>query len=79
MNTPTTGSKQLLDLEVISLNVRGIRDDATRRKFFQYLKKQVSSKGIIFLQETHSTKHIEVSGLMTGMNKDTKNIHIMIM
>ena len=28
-------------------------------KLFQYLKKQVSSKGIIFLQKTHSTKDIE--------------------
>ena len=59
MNTPIIGLKQLLDLEVISLNVRGIRGDAKRRKLFQYLKKQVSSKGIIFLQETHSTKDIE--------------------
>ena len=59
MNTPTTGLKRLLDLKVISLNVRGICGDAKRRKLFQYLKKQFSSKGIIFLQETHSTKDIE--------------------
>ena len=60
MNTPTTGSKKLLDLGVVSLNVRGIRGDAKRRKLFQYLyKNQVSSKGIIFLQETHCTKDIE--------------------
>ena len=59
MNTLTIGLKQLLDLEVISLNVRGIRGDDKRRKLSQYLKKQVSSKGIIFLEETHSTKDKE--------------------
>ena len=58
MNTSTTGSKQLLDLEVISLNIRGTRGNAKRRKLFSILK-QASSKGIIFLQENHSTKDIE--------------------
>ena len=72
MNTPTTGLKQLLDLEVISLNVGGIRGDAKRRKLFQYLKKQVSSKGIIFLQDQIldrfffiPQKKQKVSGLIT--------------
>lgn len=38
--------------KVISLNVRGIRDQAKRRSIFSYLKDQKAS--IYFLQETYS-------------------------
>ena len=40
--------------DVVTLNVRGLRDYTKRKKIFQYLKKQTTSKGIVFLQETHT-------------------------
>ena len=41
--------------DVLSLNTAGIGDNFKRRKLFNYLKKSCSSKGIVLLQETHST------------------------
>ena len=40
--------------DVVTLNVRGLRDYTKRKKISQYLKKQTTSKGIVFLQETHT-------------------------
>ena len=40
--------------DVISLNIRGIGDSNKRCKIFNYMKKNASSSGVIFLQETHS-------------------------
>ena len=40
--------------DVVTLNVRGLRDYKKRKKIFQYLKKQTKSKGMVFLQETHT-------------------------
>ena len=45
--------------EVLSLNTGGIGDSFKQRKVFNYLKKNCSSKGVIFLQETHSVKKNE--------------------
>ena len=42
--------------DVLSPNTAGISDSFKRRKVFNYLKKNCSSKGAIFLQETHSAK-----------------------
>lgn len=44
-------------IEILSLNVRGLRSDAKRRKLFTWIRKQ--SIDVIFLQETHSSKEIE--------------------
>ena len=44
---------------MISLNAQGLRDYTKRRKIFNFMKKHTSSKGIIFLQETHSLKICE--------------------
>ena len=49
----------MADFDLITYNVRGLRDFKKRRKLFNYLKKHSSSQGIIFLQETHSTKDVE--------------------
>ena len=49
----------MADFDLITYNVRGLRDFKKRRKLFNYLKKRSSSQGIIFLQETHSTKEVE--------------------
>ena len=59
MNSPTVGPKQLLDLEVKSIIVRGIRGDAKRRKLLHCLKTGFI-QGVIFLQETHSTEDIKI-------------------
>ena len=45
--------------DVLSLNTAGIGDSFKRRKVFNYLKKNCSSKGVTFLQETHSVKKNE--------------------
>ena len=44
---------------MISLNAQGMRDYTKRRKAFNFMKKHTSSKGIIFVQETHSLKTCE--------------------
>ena len=44
------------EFDVLSLNTAGIGDSFKRRKVFNYLKKNSSSKAVIFLQETHSVK-----------------------
>ena len=42
------------DLELISLNVRGLRDYRKRRTVFNWLKKHTHRNAVILLQETHS-------------------------
>ena len=49
----------MADFDLITYNVRGLRDLKKRRKLFNYLKKHSSKQGFIFLQETHSTKEVE--------------------
>ena len=49
----------MADFDLITDNVRRLRDFKKTRKLFNYLKKYSSSQGIIFLQETHSTKEVE--------------------
>ena len=49
----------MADFDLITYNVRGLRDFKNRRKLFNYLKKHSSKQGIIFLQETRSTKEVE--------------------
>ena len=44
-------------VEIMSLNVRGLRQDLKRKKIFTWLQKQTID--IILLQETHSTIEIE--------------------
>ena len=48
-----------LDFNILSLNVRGLSDHTKRQKIFNYAKKHVSRKGVIFLQETHSVQKDE--------------------
>ena len=47
---------------MISLNSQGLRDYTKRHKVFNFMKKHTSSKGIIFMQETHSHKTCEIHG-----------------
>ena len=48
-----------LNLDIISLNTAGLGDFTKHRKIFNYLKKHVSRKGIVFLQETRSVRKDE--------------------
>ena len=48
-----------LNLDIISVNTAGLGDFTKHRKIFNYLKKHVSGKGTVFLQEAHSVKKNE--------------------
>ena len=45
--------------DILSLNVRGIRNDTKRNKIFDWLKNHTSNQAVVFLQETHSTSDVE--------------------
>ena len=45
-----------LNIDIISLYTAGLGDYTKRRKIFNYLKEQVSCKGVIFLHKTHSVQ-----------------------
>ena len=47
-----------VNLKLLSVNVRGLRDRVKRKKIFQWCK---MSANMIFLQETFSTEDIEYS------------------
>ena len=52
------------DFNFLSNNVKGLRSSKKRLKLFQFFKNKISSKGILFLQETHSWKVTEKNGVM---------------
>ena len=56
---PKIGLFKDLNFDMISLNAQGLRDYTKRRKVFNFMQKHTSSKGIIFMQETHSPKTCE--------------------
>ena len=45
--------------ELITLNVRGLREFKKRRRNFNWIKKHTSKESIMLLQETHSDEKIE--------------------
>ena len=47
------------NFELITLNVRGLRDFKKRRKIFNWIKKHTSKESIMLLQETHSDEKVE--------------------
>lgn len=47
----------LSNINVVSFNVNGLRNQAKRRKIFNYLKN--ASSHVVLLQETHSTPEVE--------------------
>ena len=47
------------DLELISVNARGLRDYRKLRTVFNWLKKHTHKNAVILLQETHSMKGSE--------------------
>ena len=50
------------NFDAISLNTRGLGNFIKRKKIFNYVKKHVSRRGIILLQETHSVEKDEKCG-----------------
>ena len=47
------------DFNFLSNNVRGLQSSKKRLKLFQFFKNKISPKGILFLQEAHSSKNME--------------------
>ena len=48
-----------LNFNFLSNNVNGLQSSKKRRKLFEYFKSKIGPKGIIFLQEVHSTVNSE--------------------
>ena len=44
------------DFNFLSNNFKGLQSSKQQLKLFQYFKNKISLKGILFLQETHSSK-----------------------
>ena len=55
------------DFNFLSNNVKGLQSSKKRLKLFQYFKNKISPKGILFLQETHSSKVTEKHGVINLM------------
>ena len=49
----------MAEFDIISFNVKGLRDYKKRRKIFNYAEKHTTRNGIVFFQETHSSREIE--------------------
>ena len=50
--------QEILEYDILSLNVRGLRDQLKRRSIFSYLKDQMAK--FHFLQETYSNPNDEI-------------------
>ena len=48
-------STNQLNSNFLSNNVKGLQSTKKRLKLFNFLKNKIGSKGILFLQETHSS------------------------
>ena len=59
VNPELIGSNIMFD--ILYLTVRGTREKTKRINIFSWVRSYVSDKGVIMLQETHSTKDLENS------------------
>ena len=48
-----------INFNFLKINVKGLQSIKKRLKLFNFLKNQIGPKGILFLQETHSSVEIE--------------------
>ena len=48
-----------IDFNFLKINVKGLQSIKKRLKLFNFLKNKIGPKGILFLQETHSSVEIE--------------------
>ena len=51
--------KNLLSFSFLTNNIKGLQSTKKRLKLFNFFKNKVSPKGILFLQETHSSLETE--------------------
>ena len=51
--------KNQLNFNFLTNNVKGLQSTKKRLKLFNFLKNKIGPKGILFLQETHSSVEIE--------------------
>ena len=51
---------RLIKFNLISNNIKGLHSYKKRLKIFDYLKNKSGPNGILFLQETHSTKENQI-------------------
>ena len=49
----------MAEFDIISFNVKGLRDYKKRRKSFNYARGHTTRNRIVFFQETHSSREIE--------------------
>ena len=49
-----------INFNFVSNNVKGLQSSKKRLKLFEYFRNKISPNGIVFLQETHSTKNNEI-------------------
>ena len=70
----------MLDLEIISLNTRGLSDYTKRRKVFNYFRKKTSPNGIVLAQETHSTRieSVKFLGSTSGAEQTQSDFHMVL-
>ena len=48
-----------INFNFVSNNVKGLKSTKKRLKLFEYCKSKLAPSGVLFAQETHSTKEIE--------------------
>ena len=48
-----------INLNFISNNVKRLKSSKKRIKLFEYFKSKLAPSGVLFAQETHSTKEIK--------------------
>ena len=63
-----------LNFDIISLNTRGLGNYVKQKKIVNYVKKQVSRRGIILLQQTQCTKGRKSMDQSIWMRKGVSNI-----
>ena len=60
-------SNALETFSLVTLNCRGLRDKTKRLALFNWLKTKY--KGLVLLQEIHSTNCMKISGKTNGVTK----------
>ena len=58
-------SSNQLNFNFITNNVKGLQSSKKRIKLFEHFKGKLGPRGILFLQETHSSPESEKFGIMT--------------
>ena len=65
METESKAFTSQLNFNFISDNANGLQSSKNRAELFEYFRNKITPKGILFLQETHSSKEEEKNGVMS--------------